>query len=57
MSNNEALYELEQKVLDLMLFVCAQTKAIKEAKKDIDQLLKQIEDQRSGMGLVDIAGT
>ena len=37
------LHDLEQRTLELMLFVAAQKAEIKQAKKEIEELLKQIE--------------
>ncbi len=39
----QSLPELEQRALELMLFVSAQKNAIKEAKKELDCILKEIE--------------
>lgn len=38
------LRELEQRALELMLFVNASKASIKQAKKDIDALLERIEE-------------
>jgi enoyl reductase-like protein len=42
--NEMTLHELEQRALELMLFVNASKASIKQAKKDIDALLERIEE-------------